>query len=132
MAAPVFIPRPDPLTVLVPVWGAVWGVAGAATLRFAPAADSAGIPRWGLYVFFLGLAFFSVMALLGMLRRNLGNLRTELWGQTGLGSICLCYSLWAVQAYGLRGYIIETLLITICVASFWQARRLNAWLSSKG
>lgn len=128
----IVIPRPDPLTVLVPVWATVWGLFGAATLDTSRPASSGGIPAWGVYAFFLGLAAFSVLLLLGMWLRSVRGLRIKLFANIALGSQFLWYSVWAVQALGLvRSFVLVSWLLTICVASFWQARRLNAVLSPK-
>lgn len=129
MAAPVFIPRPDPLTVLVPVWGVLWGVVGAATAVLAPADVSAAIPDWGVYGFFVSLAITSALTLATLWPRHVRAVRWNLRAWLALGSVSLTYSGWATQAFGFRGYVVISLLFVIAVASFWQARRLNVALS---
>jgi hypothetical protein len=127
-AAPIVIPRPDPLTILVPTWAAFWGVVGAATLGLSRPATTEGIPTWGVYAFFIGLTLTSAWVLIAMrLRPRLG---MELGGWIALGSWSSIYGVWALQALGLvRPLVVVSFLFTICVASFWQAWRLNAWLS---
>lgn len=129
VAAPIVLPRPDPLTVLVPVWGALWGVVGAATAFFAPADVSAAIPRWGVYGFFVSLAITSAATLLTLRPKHVRGVRVNIWAWISLGSVCLTYSGWAVQAFGLRGHVVISLLSTIGMSSFWQAWRLNSALS---
>lgn len=127
-AAPILIPRPDPLTVLVPVWSAFWGVVGAATLGLSKPATTEGIPAWGVYAFFIVLAVLSLWVLIGMRRRP--RIGMELGGWVALGSWCSIYVGWAFQAFGpVRPLVVVSFLTMICVASFWQAWRLNAWLS---
>ena len=131
-AAPIIIPRPDPLTVLVPVWCVVWGVIGAALYAATPSAATGGIPAIGVYVFFVGLTLTGGAILLGMWLRSVNGLKIKLGANVALGSLCLVYSGWAVQALGLvRPFVIVSLLLTISVASFWQARRLNVALNPK-
>ena len=126
-AAPIVVPRPDPLTVLVPVWSAFWGVIGAATLDVSKPGATEGIPVWGVYGFFVGLAMTSAWVIVSM---ALGRLRWQVGGWIALGSWCFVYLTWTVQALGLiRPLVVVSFLMTICVASYWQARRLNAWLS---
>lgn len=125
--APIVIPRPDPLTVLVPAWSAFWGVVGAATLAVSKPASTGGIPAWGVYGFFVGLTLTSLWVLASMWR---GRLRWQIGGWIALGSWCFVYVWWTVQALGfVRPLVVVSFLLTICVASYWQARRLNAWLS---
>lgn len=126
--APIIIHRPDPLTVLVPVWTGFWGVVGAATLGISRPATTAGIPTWGIYAFFLGLVLTSVWVLVAMKLRRVG---MQLGGWVALGSWTSIYALWTLQAFGpIRPLVVVSFLTMICVASFWQARRLNAVLSS--
>lgn len=129
--APVVIPRPDPLTVAVPVWGAVVGAMGAVLSFLSPADVSAAIPRWGVLGFFIGLTLASGATLATMWAHNGKGIRRNIRAWTSLGSLCLTYSGWALQAFGLRAYFVVSLLSMICVASFVQARRLNAALSSR-
>jgi len=131
-AAPILIPRPDPLTVLVPVWSALWGVFGAATYAVSRPASTGGIPAWGVYVFFVGLMLISVTLLVGMWLRSVLGLRIKVFANIALGGLCAWYSVWAMQALGIvRSFVLVSFLLTICVASFWQARRLNSVLSPK-
>lgn len=130
--APIVIPRPDPLTVLVPAWCVLWGVGGAVLYASAPPATTGGIPAVGVYIFFIGLALTGAALLLGMWRRDIRGLRIKLGANVALGSLCLTYSAWAVQALGFtRPFLVVSLLLTIGAASFWQARRLNAVLNPK-
>lgn len=129
-AAPIVLPRPDPLTVLVPAWGAFWGVVGAATLGALRPATTAGVPLWGVYAFFIGLALTSLWVLGSMWLRRIGWL---IGGWVALGSWSSIYIGWAIQALGLlRPMVVVSWLFVVCVASFWQALRLNAVLSRKG
>lgn len=131
-AAPIVIPRPDPLTVLVPVWCVSWGVVGAALYASSPPATTGGIPAVAVYVLFAGLVSTGVGILIGMWMRDVRGLRKQLGANVALGLLCLIYSAWAVQALGLaRPFLVVSWLMTICVASFWQARRLNAVLNPK-
>jgi hypothetical protein len=132
--APVIvIPRPDPLTVLVPVWCVLWGVGGAALYHYAPPASTVGIPAVGVYILFVGLVVSGVALLYGMWLRSTRGLRIKRGANVALGSLCLVYSGWAVQALGfVRPFVIVSWLLTICVASFWQERRLKAALNPKG
>jgi hypothetical protein len=131
-AAPIVIPRPDPLTVLVPVWCVVWGVIGAALYLGAPSAATGGIPVLGVMVFFVGLALTGGAILCGMWLRSVLGLKIKLGANVALGLLCLVYSAWAVRALGItRPFVIVSLLLTISVASFWQARRLNAVLNPR-
>jgi hypothetical protein len=130
-AAPILIPRPDPLTALVPVWGALWGVVGAATALLAPADVSAAIPRWGVYGFFLGMLLSSIAVLLTLRPKYVRAVRWSIRAWLALGSVTITYSGWAAYAFGLRGYVVISLLLTIGVASFWQAWRLNTALNPK-
>jgi hypothetical protein len=132
-AAPIIIPRPDPLTVLVPVWCLVWGVVGAALYSSAPPATTGGIPAVGVYAFFAGLIVCGASLLYGMWLRSVRGLRIKRGANVALGSLCLIYSGWAVQALGLvRPFVIVSWLLTLCASSFWQARRLKAALNPKG
>ena len=131
-AAPVFVPRPDPLTVLVPVWSAFLGVAGAVVTFLAPMGVSSAIPALGVYIFCAGSLGSALAVLLSMLGARLGKPRAveiQRGAWVALGSLDLVYAGWLTQAFGLRAYVLTSLLMTICVASFWQARRLNAVLS---
>lgn len=127
--APILIPRPDPLTVLVPAWGASWGVVGAVTSFLAPEDVSAAIPKWGVLGFFVGLLVTSALTLMTLVPRDAKRLRRNVWAWLGLGSVSFTYSGWALMAFGLKGYAVVSLLFIISVASFWQARRLNVALS---
>lgn len=130
MAAPIVIPRPDPLTRNVPVWGILWGIYGAVTAFLAPEDVSAAIPRWGVYGFFVGLFLTSSATLITMWPRTDLGVRWNIRAWTSLGSLCFTYAGWALQAFGLvRPFLIVSLLLVICVSSFQQARRLNAALS---
>lgn len=132
MAAPIVIPRPDPLTVLVPGWCVFWGVVGAAMYATSPPATTGTIPALGVYVLFGGLIFGGLALLLGMALRSVVGLKIKRGANVALGSLCLVYSGWAVQALGLvRPIVFVSWLLTISVASFWQARRLNAVLNPK-
>lgn len=131
-AAPIVIPRPDPLTVLVPAWCVFWGAVGAALYRAQPPATTGTIPALGVYVFFVGLVVGGCALLLGMWLRSVIGLKIKRGANVALGFLCLTYSGWAVQALGLvRPIVIVSWLLTISVASFWQARRLNAVLNPK-
>ena len=131
-AAPILIPQPDPLTVLVPVWCVSWGVVGAALYASAPPATTGGIPPVAVYVLFAGLVLTGGGILLGMWMRNVKGLRIKLGANVALGLLCLIYAGWAVQALGfVRPFLVVSWLMTICASSFWQARRLNAVLSPK-
>lgn len=126
-AAPIIVPRPDPLTVLVPAWAAFWGLLGAATLGLSKPASTEGIPLWGVYAFFIGLVLTSLWVLGAMWRKRIGWL---IGGWVALGSWCTVYMGWALQALGfVRPLVVVSWLFTLCVASFWQAWRLNAGLS---
>lgn len=129
MASHVFIPRPDPLTVLIPAWGALLGVVGGVIAFLAPADVSAAIPRWGVYGFFISLAATSVAALATLRPKTVKAVGWSIRAWLALGSVTLTYSGWATEAFGLRGYLVISLLFSISVASFWQAKRLNAALS---
>lgn len=132
MAAPIVIPRPDPLTVLVPAWCVFWGVTGAALYAAQPPASTGTIPALGVYVLFFGLIVGGLSLLIGMWLRSVNGLKIKRGANIALGSLCLIYSGWAVQALGLvRPIVIVSWLFTISVASFWQARRLNAVLNPK-
>lgn len=129
MSAPIVIPRPDPLTVLVPVWLAFWGVVGAALYASQPSATTASIPTAAAYVFFGGLVVTSAALLLGMWLRSAHGLQIKLGANVAQGLLCLVYAGWTMQALGLtRSIVFVSLMTTICVACFWQARRLNAVL----
>lgn len=131
-SAPIVIPRPDPLTVLVPAWCALWGVGGAVLYASAPPSTTGGIPPAGVYILFIGLAVSGLALLLGMWLRSVSGLKIKLGANVALGSLCLWYSGWAVQALGfVRPFVFVTWLLTIGVASFWNARRLNAVLNPK-
>lgn len=130
--APIVIPRPDPLTVLVPVWCVVWGVIGAILYHSAPPATTEGIAPAGVYVLFAGLIACGSALLYGMWLRSVRGIRIKIGANVALGMLCLVYSGWAVQALGIvRPFVIVTWLLTICAASFWQARRLNVALNPK-
>lgn len=129
--APVVIPRPDPMTVAVPVWGAVVGVTGAVLSFLSPADVSAAIPRWGVLGFFVGLLIASGATLATMWASTGRGVRRNILAWSALGSLCFTYSGWALQAFGLRAYFVVSLLSMICAASFVQARRLNAAISSR-
>lgn len=130
--APIVIPRPDPLTVLVPVWCVVWGVIGALLYAGRPPATTEGIPALGVYVFFTGLAMTGGALLLGMWMRSITGLKIKLGANVALGLLCLIYSVWSVRALGFtRPFLVWSLLLIIGAASFWQARRLNAVLNQK-
>lgn len=131
-AAPILIPRPDPLTVLVPVWCVFWGVVGAALYRAQPPASTGTIPAVAVYVLFGGLVIGGVALLIGMWMRDVTGLKIKHGANVALGFLCLIYSGWAVQALGfVRPIIFVSWLLTISVASFWQARRLNAVLNPR-
>lgn len=130
MSAPIVIPRPDPLTVLLPVWLAFWGVVGAALYTVQPSATTAAVPTAAAYVFFGGLIATSLALLLGMWLRSIRGLRIKLGANVAQGLLCVVYAGWSVQALGFaRPIVFVSLMTTICVACFWQARRLNAVLS---
>jgi hypothetical protein len=130
--APIVIPRPDPLTVLIPAWCALWGVVGAAIYTVAPQATTGSIPPVGVYVFFLGLAGSGGSILYGMWLRSVRGLRIKRGANVSLGWLCLVYSGWAIQALGfVRPFVIYSLLLVISAASFWQARRLRRALNPK-
>lgn len=132
MAAPIVIPRPDPLTVLVPGWCVFWGVTGAALYARQPPAATGTIPAVGVYVLFAGLILGGGALLLGMWLRSVLGLKIKRGANVALGSLCLTYAGWAVQALGfMRPLFIVSWLLTVSVASFWQARRLNAVLNPK-
>lgn len=132
MVAPIIIPRPDPLTVLIPAWCVLWGVVGAAIYSVAPPATTGGIPAAGVYVLFAGLIASGSALLYGVWLRSVRGLRAERGANVTLGSLCLIYSGWAVQALGfVRPFVIVSLLLTISAASFWQARRLRNALNPK-
>lgn len=125
--APIVIPRPDPLTVLVPVWSALWGAIGAATLDASKPSATGGIPVWGVYGFFVGLSLTSAWVISAMWFKSL---RWQLGGWIALGSWCFIYLTWTIQALGLvRPLVVVSFLAMIWSASYWQAWRLNAWLS---
>jgi hypothetical protein len=133
MAAPIIIPRPDPLTVLIPAWCVLWGVVGAAIYSVSPQATTGGIPAFGVYVLFGGLVFSGLALLYGMWLRSVRGLRIKRGANVALGSLCLIYAGWAIQALGfVRPFVIWSLLLVISAASFWQARRLKAALNPKG
>lgn len=130
--APIVIPRPDPLTVLVPAWCVLWGVVGAVLYASAPPASTGGIPAIGVYILFAGLVASGGAILFGMWLHSVRGLRIKLGANVALGSLCLTYAGWAMQALGfVRPFVIVSWLFTIGVASFWQARRLNAVLNPK-
>jgi hypothetical protein len=129
VAAPIVIPRPDPLTRNVPMWGVLWGVFGAVTAFLSPADVSAAIPRWGVYGFFIGLFLTSAATLITMWPKHVRGVRWNIRAWCALGSLCATYSGWSLQAFGLRGFVVISLLLVICASSFEQARRLNAALS---
>lgn len=130
--APIVIPRPDPLTVLIPAWGVFWGVIGAARYASDPPASTGGIPAVGVYAFFVGLILAGGAILLGMALRSVAGVKIKRGANVALGLQCLIYSGWSVQALGLaRPIVLVSWLLTISVASFWQARRLNAVLNPK-
>lgn len=131
-AAPIVIPRPDPLTVLVPCWCVLWGVVGAALYATQPPATTGTIPAVGVYILFAGLVVGGLALLLGMWMRSVAGLKLKRGANVALGLLCFTYSGWAVQALGLmRPFLVVSWLLTISVASFWQARRLNAVLNPK-
>lgn len=130
--ASIVIPRPDPLTLLVPTWAVFWGVVGALQLHNAPPASTEAVPAFAAYVFFVGLAVTSAALLLGMALRSVRGVKIKLGANVTLGLLCLVYAGWAVQALGIaRPIVLVSWLLTISVASFWQARRLNAVLNPK-
>jgi hypothetical protein len=132
MSRTILIPSPDPLTILVPVWGVLWGVFGTATLATSRPASTSGIPTWGVYAFFIGLAVSCSLVLIGMWLRSINGVRIKLGANAALGSLCLCYAVWSVTALGIvRSFVLVSFLMTICVASFWQAHRLNDVLRPK-
>lgn len=129
MQTPVFIPRPDPLTVLVPAWGVSWGVVGGLMAFLAPEDVSAAIPKWGVLGFFIGLFVTSASVLLSLRPKHVRAVTWNIRGWLALGSVCLTYSGWAAIAFQWVGFWASSLLFTIAMASFWQARRLNVALS---
>lgn len=132
MAAPIVVPRPDPLTVLVPAWCVFWGVTGAALYAAQPPASTGTIPAVGVYILFVGLVLGGSALLIGMWLRSVTGLKIKRGANVALGLLCLTYSSWAVQALGfVRPFLVVSWLMTISVASFWQARRLNAVLNPK-
>lgn len=132
MAAPIVIPRPDPLTVLVPAWCVFWGVVGSALYNSTPPASTGGIPPFAVYILFGGLIAGGLALLYGMWLRSVRGVKIKRGANVALGSLCLVYAGWSVQALGLvRPIVIVSWLLTISVASFWQARRLNAALNLK-
>lgn len=132
MAAPIVIPRPDPLTVLVPGWCVFWGATGAALYARQPPTTTGTIPAFGVYVLFAGLIVGGLALLFGMWMRSVTGLKIKRGANVALGSLCLTYAGWAVQALGFtRPLLVVSWLFTVSVASFWQARRLNAVLNPK-
>jgi hypothetical protein len=130
VAAPIVIPRPDPLTRNVPIWGVLWGAFGAVTSFLAPESVSTAIPKWGVLGFFLGLLLTSAATLITMRPKHGAGVRWNIRAWAALGSVCATYAGWAVQAFGfVRPFVVVSLLLVICVSSFEQARRLNAALS---
>lgn len=129
MAALIVIPRPDPLTRNVPIWGVLWGAFGAATSFLAPEDVSAAIPKWGVLGFFLGLLLTSAATLITMRPKHGAGVRWNIRAWAALGSLCGTYAGWAVQAFGLRSFVVVSFLLMICASSFEQARRLNAAIS---
>jgi len=128
----IVIPRPDPLTILIPAWGIFWGIIGAARYAVAPPASSGTIPALGVYVFFAGFTASGLALLLGMFLRSVVGLKIKLGANMALGLLCLIYAGWTVQALGfVQPLVFVSWLLTISVASFWQARRLNAVLNPK-
>lgn len=132
MNAPIVIPRPDPLTVLVPSWCVLFGVIGAVFYGSAPSASTGTIPAPGVYIFFAGLVLSGGALLYGMWLRSVRGLRIKRGANVALGALLLVYSGWSVQALGFtRPFLLYSLFLTISVASFWQARRLNQALNPK-
>lgn len=132
MTAPIIIPRPDPLTILIPVWCVVLGVVGAVFYPSTPPASTAGIPPVGVYVFLVGLVVCGNALLYGMWLRSVRGLRIKLGANVALGVLLLIYSGWAIQALGLvRPFTLISVFVTISVASFWNARRLHRALNPK-
>lgn len=132
MSEQIIIPRPDPLTVLIPAWCVLWGVVGTAIYIVDPQATTGGIPPVGVYVLFAGLIVSGSALLYGMWLRSVQGLRIKRGANVALGSLCLVYSGWSVQALGfVRPFVIYSLLLVISAASFWQARRLRAALNPK-
>jgi len=131
-ATQIVIPRPDPLTVLIPAWGVFWGVIIAARYTVAPPASTGGIPAPGVYTFCAGMIASGVAILIGMGLHSVVGLKIKRGANVALGLQCLIYSGWAIQALGFtQSLVIVSWLLTVSVASFWQARRLNAVLNPK-
>ena len=78
MGAPIVIPRPDPLTVLVPAWCVFWGTVGAILFAAQPPATTTGIPAVAVYVLFAGLVASGSALLYGMWLRSVRGIRIKL------------------------------------------------------
>jgi len=132
MNAPIVIPRPDPLTVLIPAWCVLVGVVGAVFYSNSPSATTASIPVLGVYIFFAGIAVTGGALLYGMWLRDVRGLKIKRGANVALGSLLITYSGWAVKALGFeRPFLLVSIFLTISIASFWQARRLNVTLNPK-
>jgi hypothetical protein len=128
----IFVPRPDPLTVLIPAWCVYWGVTGIPQYFFRPAASSGAISPVGAYVFFVGMLLCGGALLYGMYRRDLKGLKVRRGANVTLGLQCLFYSGWTVYALGaVRPHLLVAWLLTVAGAAFWDAVRLNRALNPK-
>lgn len=128
----ILIPRPDPLTVLIPAWCVYWGATGIPLYIVRPTASSSTISPVGVYTFFIGLVLCGSALLYGLWHRNVKGLKVRRGANVTLGLLCLFYSGWTVQALGIvRPHLLVAWLLTVAVASFWDAFRLNRVLNPR-
>jgi hypothetical protein len=111
---------------------AVWGVTGLVTLSRATTSTTSTIPLWGAYVFFAFLSATCLVSLAGVayevLRRQLFGFYLERAGLIALVGLCVCYSIWAVVASGVRAASLVYLLGAVWIASSVRIRRISSGL----
>lgn len=127
----IVIPRPDPLTVLIPAWCVFWGLFGTVSYVIQPPPSTGGISPAGVYLFFGGLIACGSAILYGMWLHTVRGAQIQRGANVALGLLCLIYSGWSVQALGFRATVLVSWLLTVAAASFWNAVRLNRALDPK-
>lgn len=103
----------------------ILGSFGAAVLHTVPPAAERVIPTWGLYLFFVMLALTSAVTLLGIIDDTVAGMNLRRGASIATAGLCVSFTGWTLSAAGITAYRSVIFLLTITVASLWQALRIH-------